>query len=125
MEYKIGEKVRGRVTGIQPYGVFVELDENTQGLIHISELKHAYVKDINQMANVGDEITVIIMDVDEYTKKISLSVRSLTKSNHHPFSSRKRTPRYGKETGIGFEPIDRKMPEWVDNALDEIRRRIE
>lgn len=125
MEYIIGEKVRGRVTGMQPYGVFVELDENTQGLIHISELKHAYVKDINQMAGIGDEITVVIMDVDEYTKKISLSVRSLTKSNHHPFSSRKRTPRYGKETGIGFESIDRKMPEWIDNALDEIRRRIE
>jgi len=124
MEYKIGKVVRGKVTGIQPYGVFVELDENTQGLIHISELKHAYVKDIHQMANVGDEITVMIMDIDEYTKKISLSVRSLTESKHHPFSKRKWIPRYGKETGIGFESIDEKMPEWIDNALEEIRENI-
>jgi len=122
MEYKIGEIVRGKITGIQPYGVFVELDENTQGLIHISELKHAYVKDIDQIANVGQEITVVIMDVDEYTKKISLSVRSLTKSKHHPFSKRKWISRYGKETGIGFESIDRKMPVWIDNALEEIRQ---
>jgi len=44
MEYTIGDRVRGKVTGIQPYGVFVELDEQTQGLIHISKTYMSYSK---------------------------------------------------------------------------------
>ena len=41
--YRVGDIVTGRVTGIQPYGIFVELDENTQGLVHISEITYGYV----------------------------------------------------------------------------------
>jgi len=124
LEYKIGQKVRGKITGIQPYGVFVELDENTQGLIHISELKHAYVKDISEIVDVGEELTVQIMDIDEYSKQFSLSIRSLTKTNHHPFSNRRRNPRYGKKTGLGFKSIDESMPGWVDEALNDIRKSL-
>jgi len=69
MEYTIGDRVRGKVTGIQPYGVFVELDEQTQGLIHISEVKHAYVKDLHELFEVGEDVDVMIMDIDEYSKK--------------------------------------------------------
>lgn len=121
MTYRIGDKVRGKVTGIQPYGVFIELDKHTQGLVHISELKHAYVKDINEVVKIGEELDVIVMDVDEYTKKISLSLRALQSTNHHPFSNRRKNPRYGKKTGVGFQSIDDKMPEWINHALDEIR----
>lgn len=121
MTYTIGDKVEGTITGIQPYGVFVQLDENTQGLIHISELKHAYVKDINSIVNVGDKVEVAILDIDEYSKKISLSMRSLQTTNYHPFSNWKKVPRYGKKTGIGFESIDKKMNGWIELALSEIR----
>lgn len=121
MTYTIGDKVEGTITGIQPYGVFVQLDENTQGLIHISELKHAYVKDINSIVNVGDKVEVAILDIDEYSKKISLSMRSLQTTNYHPFSNWKKVPRYGKKTGIGFESIDKKMDGWIELALSEIR----
>lgn len=120
MVYKIGQKVRGTVTGIQPYGAFVSIDEDTQGLIHISELKHGYIKDISEIVSKGDEIEVMIMDIDEYSNKISLSLRSLQKPKYHPFSNRKNISRYGRKTGIGFKSIDDKMPEWTERALREI-----
>jgi len=120
MVYKIGQKVRGTVTGIQPYGAFVSIDEETQGLIHISELKHGYIKDISEIVSKGDVIEVMIMDIDEYSKKISLSLRSLQKPKYHPFSNRKNISRYGRKTGIGFKSIDDKMPEWTERALREI-----
>ena len=47
MDYRIGMVLTGRVTGIQPYGAFVLLDDNTQGLIHISELKHGFISDVS------------------------------------------------------------------------------
>ena len=50
-----GSILTGKVTGIQPYGAFVALDDNTQGLVHISEITHGYVKDINDHLKVGDE----------------------------------------------------------------------
>ncbi len=121
MTYKIGDKVEGVITGIQPYGAFVQLDEKTQGLIHISELKHAYVKDINAIVNVGDKVEVAILDIDEYSKKISLSMRSLQESKYHPFSNWKKIPRYGKKTGYGFKSIDEKMDDWIEQALKEIK----
>ncbi len=41
--YKSGDVVTGKISGIQPYGAFVALDEDTQGLVHISEIKHGFV----------------------------------------------------------------------------------
>ncbi len=123
MVYKIGQKVRGKVTGIQPYGVFVSIDEETQGLIHISELKHGYIKNITDSVNKGDDVEVLIMDIDEYSKKISLSLRSLQKTKYHPFSNRKNIARYGKKTGIGFKSIEKQLPLWVDQALKEMETR--
>lgn len=120
MVYKIGQKVRGEVIGIQPYGMFVAIDEETQGLIHISELKHGYIKEISDIVNKGDTIEVLIMDIDEHSKKISLSLRALQKPKFHPFSNRRNISRYGRKTGKGFQSIDEKLPNWVENALKEI-----
>lgn len=120
MVYRIGQKVRGIVTGIQPYGAFVSIDDETQGLIHISELKHGYIKEIGEIVSKGDEIDVMIMDIDEYSHKISLSLRSLQKPKYYPFANRKNISRYGKKTGIGFKSIDDKMPQWTNQALKEI-----
>ena len=87
IDYRIGMVLEGRVTGIQPYGAFVALDEETQGLIHISECHHGFVEDIQKYLEVGQKIKVMIIDIDEYTKKISLSVRCLEKP--FDFSDRK------------------------------------
>ncbi len=69
MEYKIGDIITSRVTGIQSYGVFVALDKNTQGLIHISECQHGYVTNLDEIIAIGDEVEAMVIDIDEYTKK--------------------------------------------------------
>ncbi|MFC6464460.1 CvfD/Ygs/GSP13 family RNA-binding post-transcriptional regulator [Marinilactibacillus sp. GCM10026970] len=120
MGYKIGDRVRGNVTGIQPYGVFVALDDETQGLVHISELKHGFIKEIEDIVTIGDTVDVVVMDIDEYSKKISLSMRGLNTPKYHPFSNKKKNPRYGRRSGTEFESIRRKFPNWIDEALREI-----
>ena len=59
MDYRIGMVLTGRVTGIQPYGAFVLLDDNTQGLIHISELKHGFISDVSDYLKVGQMVKVM------------------------------------------------------------------
>src|SRR3954465_3109485 len=75
--YEVGEVLSGKVTGIQPYGAFVALDEETQGLVHISEITFGYVKDVNEYLSIGQEVQVKVMEVDDAAGKISLSMRAL------------------------------------------------
>lgn len=114
MEYKIGMIVKGKVAGIQPYGIFVFLDNHTQGLIHISELQHGFVQEIEDMIHVNDEVEVMVLDVDEYTKKISLSMRTLSQYHNAKRFSRKKVPRYGAKKSIGFLSLKENLAEWVD-----------
>lgn len=123
MNYKIGMIVKGKVTGIQPYGAFVSLDKETQGLVHISECKHGFVKNLNEVLQVGDEIDVMVIDIDEYTKKISLSMRSLEKKATIQYHYKKRKKHSDKATKIGFESLRQMMPKWIEEAkLDEKKR---
>lgn len=69
MNAKIGDIMNGEITGIQPYGAFVSLGDNQQGLIHVSEVKHGFIKNIEDDLKVGQKVKVQVIDVDEYTKK--------------------------------------------------------
>lgn len=78
MSVETGAVLKGKVTGIQAFGAFVALEgENTQGLIHISEVSNTYVKDINDFLQVGQEVEVKVINVDPANNKISLSMRAL------------------------------------------------
>lgn len=81
---EVGSVITGKVTGIQPYGAFVSLDENTQGLVHISEVTHGYVKDINEFLKVGDEVNVKVLSIDENAGKIGLSIRATEEAPAQP-----------------------------------------
>ena len=78
MSIEVGAVLKGKVTGIQSFGAFVALEgENTQGLVHISEVSNTYVKDINDFLQVGQEVEVKVIKVDEANNKTSLSIRAL------------------------------------------------
>ena len=116
-KYKVGDVVTGKVTGIQPYGAFVALDDETQGLVHISEITYGYVKDVHEFIKVGDEITVKILDVDEEQKKISLSIRVLQES---PVSKKREVAprktlqeRVNEADADGFKVLQQKLESWI------------
>ena len=56
---KIGDKLNGRITGIQPYGAFVELETGVTGLIHISEIRTGFIENIYEVLKIGDEVQVL------------------------------------------------------------------
>ena len=74
---KIGDKLTGRITGIQSYGAFVELETGITGLIHISEIRTGFIENIYDVLKIGEEVQVQVVDLDEYTGKASLSIRTL------------------------------------------------
>lgn len=113
MRYKIGDVIFGKVTGIQTYGIFVALDKNTQGLIHISECKHGYVDDLENLVKIDEEVEAKIIDIDEYTGKISLSLRALDPLPLPAHLPRKKHKRRRYSPQIGFQPLQDQMPHWV------------
>lgn len=114
MNYKIGDVICGKVTGIQTYGIFVALDKNTQGLIHISECKHGYVDDLETIIQVNEEVEAKIIDIDEYTGKISLSLRAMEKLPLPVHLPRKKHKRRRYSPQIGFQPLRDQMPHWIE-----------
>ncbi len=70
-------KVKGKVRNIVDYGAFVELEEGITGLIHISDLSWGKVSHPKEILNQGDEVEVLILDVNAENKRISLSLKEL------------------------------------------------
>ncbi|MBU8914498.1 S1 domain-containing post-transcriptional regulator GSP13 [Neobacillus sp. 114] len=122
-----GSIITGKVTGIQPYGAFVALDGNTQGLVHISEITHGYVKDINDHLKVGDEIKVKVLSVDEGAGKIGLSIKA-TEEAPVQQAARPKKPRKRQAAAAiiqegdgqqGFNTLKEKLQEWIDQSQRE------
>lgn len=76
-EIAIGSNVEGIVTGIMPFGVFVDLD-GVEGLVHISEIAWEKVSHPSNYFKVGQKIQVMVLGVDDMSNKLALSVKRLT-----------------------------------------------
>lgn len=111
--YKIGDILEGTVSGTTDYGIFVQIDENYNGLIHISEVSNHFVKNILDYVMIGENILCEVIEVDEETKHLKLSIKNI---------NYKLVPKYGKikDTKNGFKPLQMNLPIWIREKLKEI-----
>ena len=75
-----GSRVNGKVTRIQEYGAFVELEPGIEGMIHISELGTQRVRRVRDVVQEGQVVEVQIMNIDEEQRRIALSLRAITEA---------------------------------------------
>lgn len=76
-KYPKGSTVTGRVTRVEAFGAFIELEPGVEGLVHISELDHRRVKRVTEVLNVDDMVEVQVLELDPGKKRISLSSKAL------------------------------------------------
>lgn len=74
---KIGDKYMGKISAIMPYGVFVNLEAGPDGLVHISEISWEKVDNLNELFEVGEEVEVLILGINENDGKLNLSIKQL------------------------------------------------
>jgi small subunit ribosomal protein S1 len=79
-KYQIGQSITGKVTKIMPFGVFVELDKDIQGLAHLLELSHDSVKNPEEVLKVGEEKEFKIISIEPAEHRLGLSLRALTEA---------------------------------------------
>ena len=107
MKYKIGKIIKGTVSGIENYGIFVSFDQLYSGMIHISEISNDFVKNIHNIVRV-----VKIIDIDEKMNHLSLSIKDI---NYRDTSFQRK--RKINETNLGFTTLKSKLPEWIKKSL--------
>lgn len=104
-DVKIGDSVRGKVTGIENYGIFLLMEDGYTGLIHISEISEKFVRNVSDYVQLDDEIYAKIIDIDHDNKRYKLTIKNYDY-------------REGKSNEVedvnGFTPLAEALPEWID-----------
>ncbi len=76
--YPIGSRLKGKVVNVTDYGVFVELEEGVEGLVHISELTWSKkMKHPSKIVHIGDTVEVMVLDCDPAKRRISLGMKQI------------------------------------------------
>ena len=77
-QYAPGTIIRGKVTSVTEFGIFLEVEEGVEGLIHVSEISKEKVDSPKDFASVGDELEAVVLHVDTQEHKIALSIKHMS-----------------------------------------------
>lgn len=121
-EIKPEMELVGKITRIEKYGVFVDIDAERPGLVHISEMAHGYVRTPSDIVKKGDEVSVKVLKVDRRKKQIKLSMKALEESPQEALHFEEDEDEIREETPTAFEAAIRKAMDASDgnNELAEI-----
>lgn len=114
-KYEKDQIVTGYVTGIEPYGIFVNLDEQYEGLIHISEISNNYVRNISTYVCLGEEIKMKVLEVNKETRQVKLSIKDIDYRDEQKSRI--------KPTKKGFSTLEKKLPLWISEKIEEINNK--
>jgi len=114
MAIAVGDIVEGVVTGITHFGAFVQLPDGRTGLVHISEVADAYVKDIKDYLKEKDTVTVKVLSMDD-RGKVALSIKQV--------QSLKKVRGHGRDPSFE-EKLARFLKE-SDERLQDLKRNTE
>lgn len=120
MSITIGAILEGTVTGITPFGAFVELPGGVTGLVHISEVADAYVKDVNDYLKQRDRIKVKVISIDP-KGKIGLSIKQINPAASYAGRADGRRDK-GRFNQDSFEDRLAKFMKDSDERLQEFKR---
>ena len=76
-KYKVGKEITGTITNLTDFGIFVELEEGIEGLVHISEISKEKIKTPMEKFKIGDVITAKVMNINTEERRIGLSIKRL------------------------------------------------
>jgi small subunit ribosomal protein S1 len=105
-KYPVGARVSGRVTYVTKYGVFVRLDEEVEGMVHVSSLtweKHAPKP--SKMVKPGQDVDVVVLELNREKRRISLGMKQLTQSPFERFLAKHQVGSYVQGTVVNLTPF--------------------
>jgi small subunit ribosomal protein S1 len=79
--FKVGDVVKGSVSKIASFGAFVELEDDIDGLVHISQISEERIEKVKDKLNVGDQVEARVIKVDKVERRIGLSIKAMSYSD--------------------------------------------
>ncbi|MBN1994271.1 MAG: S1 RNA-binding domain-containing protein [Anaerolineae bacterium] len=76
-DIKEGDQLEGRVARLEPYGAFIDIGSEREGLVHISQISHDYIKHPEEVLAVDNQVTVQVLKVDRKKRQVDLSIKAL------------------------------------------------
>ena len=121
MGYDVGEFVLGTVNQVRTYSIFMNFEDGSKGLLHISEISDEYVRDIEMYGVVGDVIKVKVIEVDPFNGFLRVSYKQVPVEERYSThnSEIKQAPAFDK---ADFSSLEAKLPEWIENTLKKARK---
>ncbi|WP_456445510.1 30S ribosomal protein S1 [Oceanithermus sp.] len=102
-KYPPGTVVKGKITGVTDFGVFVEIEDGIEGLVHISELDYEHIENPAEKFKKGEELEVVVLNIDATDQRVSLSRKRLlpppVPTEDEEQEPKKRRPRQKKAKG--------------------------
>jgi len=108
-QIKEGDVVEGRITGVQPYGIFVKIDDACSGLVHITELDKIEKENITRHFKIGKNLKVRVLRIKPGGKQAVLKIQRTPEA-------RRRTGAAAFETKRGFDGLADQMSKWIQEA---------
>ena len=121
MQYEIGQLIIGTVTKVKPFAVFMQFEDGTEGLLHISEISDAYIRDIEKYASIGDKLKVMVVSIDSSNGFLRLSLKKVPEEE--AYSTHVNNGRVNmKSNKDDFKPLADHLNEWIDIALANAKK---
>ena len=116
MKYEVGQLVVGKVESVKPYALFLSFDGDIQGLLHISEISDAYIRDIEKYGSVGDEIKVKVLSIDHFNGFMRVSLKQVPEEERFSThtNEKRKIHEFNKED---FRDLEERLPEWINETL--------
>lgn len=127
MQFEIGEIIEGKITGITKFGAFVELPEGKTGMVHISEVASAFVKEIRDYVKENQIVKVKVMSISD-EGKISLSMKKAeVLAEKKPYVSRPENYVWSpkRNDSLSFEDMMNKFKQSSDEKLSDLKKYTE
>ncbi len=127
MSISVGDIVEGKVTGITKFGAFVECEDGTKGLVHISQISNDYIEKVEDVLKVNDVVKCKVMSIED--KKVSFSIKGCLPKKEHKKEFNKKT--YSDDSNVDkesnkestFDDLLTKFMKESNERLDSIRQR--
>ena len=111
---KKDEIIKCIVTGFKDYGIFVKVNDEYNGLIHISEISGSFVRNVSDYVEIGEEIYAKVIEIDEENKHIKLTIKDMNyKVDGNNIKEIDKN---------GFMPLKQNLNIWINEKIKEIQK---
>jgi len=120
MRYKVGDLIQGTIIRILPYGAMLIFEDETKGLLHISEVSNQYIRNIYNYLHTGTIYLVKVISVDKEKNFLKVSLKQVSKEDRE--KEHKEVNTRIKEFIDSKKLLDN-LPSWISVELDKINKK--